>query len=140
MLFLPANIPSTGPFNDITAAQIERMDELYQSPNGSRRIAPAEKRRILPAAAPIEGLGDEDNNIDTPRRDSQTNSADTRYHQLKARLNEAYAHMFELKAELDAMQSAQTAKWEEYHLLRQAYERQLKRIIADWVMNQHLSI
>ena len=65
--------------------------------------------------------------------------ADRRYNELKAQLDAQYAHMFDLKNELDTMQSMQTAKWEEYHALHQSYERQLKFVIADWVMSQSLT-
>jgi len=68
------------------------------------------------------------------------NQADMRYNQLKTRLDEQYAHMFALKSELDDMQNMQTAKWQEYHALQQSYDKQLKRIISDWVTDQNLDM
>ncbi|MCL2797300.1 MAG: hypothetical protein FWD58_04530 [Firmicutes bacterium] len=65
-----------------------------------------------------------------------TSRADTRYNAQKARLDEQYAPMFELKAELDSMKSQQSSKWEEYYALHQSYEKQLVRLVSDWVDGQ----
>ena len=43
--------------------------------------------------------------------------------------------MFALKAELDKMSAENEAKWQEYWTMHEAYQRQLKRLIAVWVMD-----
>lgn len=63
------------------------------------------------------------------------NSADSRYEQLKAALDEKFDKMFRLKAELDAQNAETEKKWNEYYAMRNAYEKQLKRIISIWVMD-----
>lgn len=60
-------------------------------------------------------------------------SAQDRYNELKAKLDERFEHMFRLKAELEKAQSKLSAKWEEYHMLNERYNRELKKIIAAWV-------
>ena len=60
-------------------------------------------------------------------------SAQDRYAELKAQLDERFAYMFELKAELENAQSNLTAKWEEYHALNSKYNRELNKIISAWV-------
>ena len=61
---------------------------------------------------------------------------DERYAEMKAKLDERFSYMFELKKEMDEHNMQANAKWEEYHALHQAYERQLKKLIADWVTEQ----
>lgn len=61
--------------------------------------------------------------------------ADSRYEELKAALDEKFSKMFELKAELDKMNAENDRKWQEYWTMHQAYEKQLKRLIAVWVMD-----
>jgi hypothetical protein len=63
-------------------------------------------------------------------------TADEHYESLKAELDAQFSRMFDLKEELDAANEEQQKKWEEYHLLRAAYERKLKRLIAQWVLLQ----
>ncbi len=64
--------------------------------------------------------------------EGETN-ADTRYEELKKALDERFSHMFELKAKLDKYQSVVSAKWDEYYVLHEQYNRELKKIIASWV-------
>ncbi len=88
---------------------------------------------ILPGAQRPDGnyrVLDEQNSTS---QSSSFSGADSRYEEMKASLDARFSKMFELKAELDRSQAEVSAKWEEYNVLRQAYERQLKRIIADWV-------
>lgn len=61
------------------------------------------------------------------------------YEDRKAELDERFAHMFDLKAELDKQQSEMSNKWDEYYTLHEKYNRELKRIIAMWVMEQNYS-
>ena len=63
------------------------------------------------------------------------NSADSRYEELKAALDARFEKMFALKAELDKMSAENEAKWQEYWTMHEAYQRQLKRLIAVWVMD-----
>lgn len=60
-------------------------------------------------------------------------SAQDRYNELKSQLDERFAHMFKLKAELENAQSNLSAKWEEYYALNLKYNHELKKIIAAWV-------
>ena len=71
--------------------------------------------------------------IDGDMLQEKTKSPDERYAEMKAKLDERFAYMFELKDEIEKHNSLSNAMWEEYHALREAYERQLKKIIADWV-------
>ncbi len=64
-------------------------------------------------------------------------SPDEKYAEMKKKLDERFAYMFELKKEMDEQNQLANAKWEEYYALREAYERQLKKIIADWVTEQN---
>lgn len=59
------------------------------------------------------------------------------YEEMKEQLDERFAHMFDLKAELDKQQSEMSNKWDEYYTLHEKYNRELKRIIAMWVMEQN---
>lgn len=65
-------------------------------------------------------------------------SADEIYEQMKAKLDEKFERMFKLKAELDKAQEETANKWNEYYAMRNMYEKQLKRIIADWTFNKCL--
>ncbi|MDE6397804.1 MAG: hypothetical protein K2L51_00625 [Clostridiales bacterium] len=65
-------------------------------------------------------------------------SAQERYNDLKAALDERFAHMFELKAALDRVQSETSKKWDEYYTLHDKYNKELKKIIALWVMEQNI--
>lgn len=59
--------------------------------------------------------------------------AQSRYEELKAALDEKFAHMFRLKEALDRAQSEMSKKWDEYYTLHEKYNRELKKIIAAWV-------
>lgn len=59
--------------------------------------------------------------------------ARARYEEKKKELDKRFAHMFELKASLDKQQSEMSAKWDEYYVLHEKYNKELKRIIASWV-------
>ena len=61
---------------------------------------------------------------------------ETRYEEMKKNLDEKFERMFELKAELDAAQNKISEKWEEYHALREKYNRELKRIISAWLTSE----
>lgn len=63
----------------------------------------------------------------------QKSTADDKYAELKKALDERFKHMFELKAKLDKAQSLMSAKWDEYYVLHEQYNRELKKIIAAWV-------
>ncbi len=60
-------------------------------------------------------------------------SADDRYAELKAALDEKFSYMFELKASLDRMQSEIGEKWNEYYALQEKYNHELKKIVGSWV-------
>lgn len=59
--------------------------------------------------------------------------ASERYDEMKRALDERFEKMFELKKELDKQQSEMSAKWDEYYVLHEKYNRELKKIIAAWV-------
>lgn len=85
--------------------------------------------RVLPhKAARTDGDYLVDDNMQV-----ETKTADERYEELKSALDERFSHMFEIKAQLDKMQSDMSAKWEEYYALRDKYDHELKKIIASWV-------
>ena len=65
--------------------------------------------------------------------EGEQKTADERYNELKAALDERFKHMFELKAALDKAQSAMSSKWNEYYALSEKYNKELKKIIAAWV-------
>ena len=72
---------------------------------------------------------------ETPSDNKRT--PDEKYAELKAKLDERFAYMFQLNKEMDEQNQLANAKWEEYYSLREAYEKQLKKIIADWVTEQN---
>ena len=97
--------------------------------------------RVVPqsqdkAATPNYAIEGETPSQPMPLPATPQQTADARYNELKAKLDERFAFMFDLKKELEAQQSDTQKKWEEYYALRNAYERQLKKLIADWVSNQ----
>lgn len=67
-------------------------------------------------------------------------SADARYKELKAKLDENFKQMFALKTALEKQQAITSAKWDEYYALRNEYEKQLKKIVADWVMSMQYDV
>ena len=112
--------------------------------------APAPKPAPLPSGTVIVKVirqhdGDRaktrayDGNYDIDGEFSQDTkvSPDEKYAEMKKKLDERFAYMFELKKEMDEQNQLANAKWEEYYALREAYERQLKKIIADWVTEQN---
>lgn len=74
-----------------------------------------------------------------PTQFSAEQTPDDRYNALKAKLDERFSKMFDIKKEIDTMNDSVTSKWEEYNALRQIYERQLKRIISEWVTDLNYS-
>lgn len=68
----------------------------------------------------------------------ENKNAQERYNELKAALDERFSHMFELKAALDRIQSETSKKWDEYYTLHDKYNKELKKIIALWVMEQNI--
>lgn len=80
-----------------------------------------------PAELPTLPASGEDYRIET--------SADSRYEEMKAELDERFEKMFALKAELDRASQENEKKWQEYWEMHNAYEKQLKRLIAIWVMD-----
>lgn len=71
-----------------------------------------------------------------PATDSSV-TADSSYEKHKAVLDARFAKMFELKSTLDNQQQMHNAMWEEYYSMHQAYQKELKKIIADWVTDLH---
>lgn len=67
------------------------------------------------------------------------NDADAIYEKLKAELDAKFAKMFELKSELDAQQEIASKKWNEYWTMNEAYNKQLKKIVAAWVTQNQMS-
>ena len=63
----------------------------------------------------------------------ESKDAQARYDELKSALDERFAHMFELKAKLEAQQNRLSSAWDEYYTLHECYNRELKKIIAAWV-------
>lgn len=61
----------------------------------------------------------------------QENTA--RFEQMKQKLNERFKYMFDLKKNLDYQQAVNSANWNEYYALQQAYEKEMKKLVADWV-------
>ena len=95
-----------------------------------------EKRREANADARAKAY-DGNYDIDGDFAQDAKVSPDEKYAAMKQKLDERFAYMFELKKEMDEQNQLANAKWEEYYALREAYERQLKKIIADWVTEQN---
>lgn len=98
--------------------------------------------KILPGAVNtmepnyiIDGQGNAQK-IETPAKQSQS-TPDSRLEEMKKVLNERFKSMFELKNELDKTQGEMSRKWEEYYSMNQAYNKELKKIIADWVTDNN---
>lgn len=89
--------------------------------------------KVLPGAAQTDG----DYVIDEGMSVTPHKTADEKYAEMKAALDERFERMFELKNEIDKHNQQANAYWEEYYALRDAYEKQLKKIIADWVTEQN---
>lgn len=66
-------------------------------------------------------------------------NAEQRYNDMKAALDAKFEHMFELKASLEKEQQQMSAKWEEYYALHDRYNKELKKIIAAWVVDTDYS-
>ena len=67
----------------------------------------------------------------------QKKTPDEKYAEMKAELDARFKHMFELKNEIDRQNKLMGDKWDEYYVLREAYEKELKKIVADWVTEQN---
>ena len=114
LLALTATIPSEGFKEAIKEPLIE---------------APSEIVRVLPKRT---ATTDGNYVLDGESEDK----VQTRYEEMKKNLDEKFQKMFELKAELDAVQGKISEKWEEYYALREKYNRELKRIISAWLTSE----
>lgn len=92
--------------------------------------------KLLPGVEKNAVKADGDYVVDPGFSQEPVKDADARYQEMKDVLDERFDYMFQLKKELDAASAATNAKWDEYYQLRQAYEKQLKKLIADWVTDQ----
>lgn len=72
--------------------------------------------------------------------DGENTTADERYNELKAALDERFAYMFALKADLDRAQSEMSGRWEEYYALHEKYNRELKKIVGLWVTENNYDV
>lgn len=68
-----------------------------------------------------------------PRKSDVRDANAERYEDMKKELDETFKVMFDLKKELDDTQTHISAKWDEYYSLKQAYDRQLQKIINAWL-------
>lgn len=98
--------------------------------------APPPSGTIIVKMLPDSAVKNDGNYAVDPGFSQDAASADSRYNEMKQVLDERFAYMFDLKKNLDTTQADTAAKWDEYYAMRQAYEKQLKKIIADWVTDQ----
>lgn len=105
------------------------------------KLGGEEQRKIsLPKGDVYEVEGETSAPVRPEKQPRTVSDADANFQKMKDKLNENFKYMFELKSELEQMQNITQNKWNEYYALRDAYEKQLKKIIADWVTdNQYLS-
>ena len=69
--------------------------------------------------------------------ETENKDASARYEELKKALDERFAHMFELKAKLEKQQAEMSKKWDEYYILHEKYNHELKKIVAAWVTEEN---
>lgn len=114
LLALTAAIPSEG-YNEVVKEPLN------------------ENQSIIVRVLPKRTLFTDGNYVLEGEREAESQ---TRYEEMKKKLDEKFARMFELKAELDAAQSQLSNKWDEYYTLHEKYNRELKRIISAWVTGE----
>ena len=113
---------------------------LFSAPAQKEVIKPplAEGSAIVIQVVPHERVAaDENYAVEGEQENENLQTAQDRYNDRKAALDERFAQMFELKAELERTQSETSKKWEEYYALHEKYNRELKRIVSAWVFESH---
>lgn len=103
--------------------------------------APAEAVKIKPAqdvsgtviVKVLPGAHSKDSNYILEGETPCDFNADARFEEMKKTLNERFSKMFELKASLEKNQAIISAKWDEYYAMNTAYQKELKKLVADWV-------
>lgn len=97
----------------------------------------AESGAIVIKVMPHKNVPVDGNYVVEGEQQETPQTADSRYNDRKAALDERFAHMFALKDALEHAQSEMSKKWEEYYALHDKYNRELKRIVAAWVTESY---